>query len=80
MTRTETLRTAAHQCIRDATDWCLVLCERCGSEGRIYAALPRAHYAEPSEEDLGECGECEGTGYAFVECEPIEMEDLDEAA
>jgi hypothetical protein len=51
-------------------DYRLVLCETCGSEGRIYRGL----YED--ERDCGPCPACEGTGGEIVEVEPIEMEDL----
>ena len=59
-------------------DFRLELCEHCGSEGRIYRAVQGSQYAEPSEEDLGPCGECDGTGLVYVECEPVTLEDLDD--
>ena len=49
----------------------IVLCEACGSEGRIY----RGQYED--ERDCGECPICEGTGSAVIEVEPVEIEDLD---
>lgn len=61
----------------------LVLCETCGSEGRIIVrcmayepgcATPHHH----GERDEGECPDCEGTGYALIEGEPITLEDLEE--
>ena len=57
-------------------DHCLVLCERCGSEGRIYRTV-RPRWSEPYDEDLGPCGECSGTGRAWMKAEPITLEDLD---
>ena len=47
-----------------------VLCESCGSEGRIYCG----QYED--ERDCGPCSICEGTGMMEIEVEPIEMEDL----
>jgi hypothetical protein len=48
-----------------------VLCETCGSEGRIY----RQHACNPYEEaDHGECPECRGTGLALIEVCPVDME------
>lgn len=48
----------------------IVLCECCGSEGRIY----RGRYED--ERDCGQCPACKGTGYEVIETEPIELEDL----
>lgn len=50
----------------------LVLCEACGSEGRILICD-----GGPDERDHGECPACNGTGRELVEVEPIEMDDLD---
>lgn len=52
-----------------------VLCERCGSEGRIYSES-RSPGREPVEVDHGPCGACDGTGREPIEVEPITMEDL----
>lgn len=49
----------------------LVLCEACGSEGRILTSD-----GGPYDTDNGECPICKGRGDLFVECEPITMEDL----
>ena len=49
----------------------ITLCESCGSEGRIYRGL----YED--ERDCGPCPYCEGTGFAVVETEPIEEDDLE---
>ncbi len=56
-----------------STDTLLVLCEACGSEGRIY----RGHSNDPEPRDCGPCEVCNGTGKAEVECEPITIDDLD---
>jgi hypothetical protein len=53
-----------HDCAR------IVLCEACGSEGRIYTSR-----GGPDDYDNGPCPECEGTGYAVVPVEPITEED-----
>lgn len=53
----------------------LVLCEACGSEGRILTANGN----DPDHTDLGECPWCSGTGGELVECEPITLEDLEDA-
>lgn len=58
----------------------LVLCETCGSEGRLYydGGVRLMWYGlEPVEIDGGECPECEGSGQLLVEVFPIELEDLD---
>lgn len=49
----------------------IVLCEHCGSEGRIY----RGHANDPNPRDDGPCPVCEGTGYEVVTTEPITMEE-----
>lgn len=54
-----------------------VLCEACGSEGRIYSES-RPRWGEPTTIDHGPCGCCEGTGIACVEVEPVTLEDLDQ--
>lgn len=48
-----------------------VLCEVCGSEGRIYTSR-----GGPDEYDNGPCPECEGTGIALVETEPVTEQEL----
>lgn len=53
-------------------DFRLVLCEHCGSEGRIYSGHPN----DPYPRDEGPCSVCEGTGMELVEVEPITLEDL----
>lgn len=52
----------------------LVLCEACGSEGRILTA----HGNDPHSTDNGECSVCKGTGLALVECDPVTLEDLED--
>ena len=55
----------------------IVLCEACGSEGRIL----RAEYStDPNPRDCGPCPYCKGTGGEIIETQPIEMEDLEEMA
>jgi hypothetical protein len=49
----------------------IVLCEACGSEGRIY----RGWYED--ERDCGPCPYCDGTGGEVIETQPIDLEDLD---
>lgn len=51
-----------------------VLCEACGSEGRILSS--RYGGNDPDTIDCGPCPVCEGTGSMEIEVEPIEMEDL----
>lgn len=53
-----------------ATDYRVVLCEACGSEGRVY----RGRFDD--EWDCGPCECCEGTGGEVIRVWPIEMEDL----
>lgn len=64
------------------TDFRLVLCENCGSEGRLYRRCmvyePGCAFAHEDQEDAGECPECKGTGRALVEVEPITIEDLED--
>lgn len=52
-------------------DFRIVLCDTCGSEGRIYRGL----YED--ERDCGPCPVCEGTGSEVIEVEPVELEDLE---
>lgn len=52
----------------------LVLCEACGSEGRLLTARGN----DPDYTDNGKCPYCDGTGLALVESEPIALEDLEE--
>lgn len=57
----------------------IVWCETCGSEGRIYRQATyhsSAHIGAPNEIDCGECPDCEGTGGALIEVEPIDQDDL----
>lgn len=61
------------------TEFRIVPCDVCGTEGRI------AHFTGwrirpwgPEETGWEEpCAECEGTGGMLIEVEPIELEDLD---
>lgn len=53
------------------TDWRIVLCEHCQSEGRILRSN-----GGPDDIDCGECPVCEGTGSEIIEVQPIEMEDM----
>lgn len=48
-----------------------VLCERCGSEGRLYSG----HSNDPNPRDVGRCSDCDETGYAEVPVEPMTMEE-----
>lgn len=64
----------------DSTDFRVVPCEACGSEGRLYERhtwYDREYGYQDGEEDTGPCPYCEGTGGELIEVEPIEMEDLD---
>lgn len=58
------------------TDVRLVLCEHCGSEGRIIRTRS-GHPNDPETIDCGPCPECGGTGRMLIEVSPIELEDLD---
>lgn len=49
----------------------LVLCDHCGSEGRLYHGHPN----DPNPRDVGPCPVCEGTGMMLVETEPLTMEE-----
>jgi hypothetical protein len=51
----------------------LILCQNCGSEGRIFVGPPN----DPHPRDIGECPVCEGTGYEIILAESVDMEDLD---
>lgn len=59
----------------------IVLCQACGSEGRVYVTgYDHGSWNEPPhwyERDTGPCPYCEGTGGEIIETEPIEMEDLE---
>ena len=62
-----------------AEDLRVVPCETCGTEGRIIRQAlyhSSAHVGAPDEIDYGECPDCDGTGGALVEVEPIEEDDL----
>jgi hypothetical protein len=57
----------------------IVLCEACGSEGRIYhPAYTCDNYGNPMEYEEP-CPYCEGTGGVLIEVQPIEAEDFAEA-
>lgn len=59
----------------------IVLCEVCGSEGRIYVLDYGADDMSGwGERDTGPCPWCEGTGGEIIETQPIEEGDLDECA
>jgi len=59
-------------------DTIFVLCEACGSEGRIIvsAGYDRETGA-PLERDQGPCEYCEGTGIETIEGEPIDEDDIE---
>ena len=52
----------------------IVLCETCGSEGRLFS-----NDGGPHDTDGGPCPWCEGTGGEIIETYQIELEDLEEA-
>lgn len=55
----------------------VILCEACGSEGRIrWGSRQFDNYGNEMEHDEP-CPYCEGTGGEIIETQPIEMEDLD---
>jgi hypothetical protein len=55
----------------DTSDIRFVLCDACGSEGRILTSN-----GGPDEIDHGPCPYCAGTGREEIKVEPIGMEDL----
>ena len=58
----------------------VVLCEACGSEGRIYVKdwdYDRESGDYYGERDTGPCPWCEGTGGEIILTQPITLEDLD---
>jgi hypothetical protein len=62
------------------TDYRIVGCEACGTDGRLYV-LDYCHGSrnEPphwGDRDDGPCPYCEGTGGEIIEVEPIGIEDL----
>jgi len=52
----------------------IVLCEACGSEGRILSCD-----GGPYDTDGGPCPYCEGTGGELIKVQPITEEDFTEA-
>lgn len=52
----------------------IVLCEACGSEGRLLTSD-----GGPYEIDHGPCPWCEATGMAVIETAPIELDDMEDA-
>src|SRR5262245_48683857 len=60
--------------VRDLSDGMIVLCEACGSEGRIYSGHPD----DPNPTDCGPCPVCDGTGEAVIKAFPCDETDLDE--
>lgn len=50
----------------------LQLCERCGSEGRLYGGHPN----DPDPRDEGECLTCEGAGELLFTTEPVTEEEV----
>jgi hypothetical protein len=57
------------------TDMRLVLCEYCGSEGRLYTS--RYGGNDPDVWPIGDCPVCEGTCFVIIETEPVELSDLE---
>lgn len=57
------------------TDYRIIPCEYCGSEGRIL----RGHPNDPYPRDCGPCPVCEGTGSEVIEVEPLTMDEALEA-
>lgn len=55
------------------TDFRLVLCPTCGSEG----VLIFAYRNDPDNERYEDCPECHGACDTLIQVEPIEIEDLD---
>lgn len=63
---------------RDPNDVRIVLCEACGSEGRIYHWTGRYdNYGNPMEYEEP-CPYCDGTGGELIGVQPIELEDMEE--
>lgn len=62
------------------TDVRIVLCEVCGSEGRIYT--PSYCFDEYGNhmDYVHDCPWCEATGGELIKVYPIEMDDLDAMA
>jgi hypothetical protein len=58
----------------------VVLCETCGSEGRIYVTCtdysPHWGYTQ-GQVDIGRCEACEGTGGELIGVAPIDEDDLE---
>ena len=52
----------------------IVLCEACSSEGRLLT-----NNGGPYDTDHGPCPCCSATGYAVIETEPVDLEDLEVA-
>lgn len=64
-----------HNNIADASersDVRVVLCDACGSEGRVLRSN-----GGPYDIDCGECPECRGVGSVIIETQSIEISDLD---
>jgi hypothetical protein len=63
----------------DVCDWRIVMCEACGSEGRIYEPMwtyERDCGPHLDDVDVGPCPYCDGTGGEIIATQPIEFEDL----
>jgi DnaJ-class molecular chaperone len=59
--------------LRNVDDVRLVLCDECGSEGRI---ITMRGNDPDSETDHGPCTRCDGTGRMLVEVVPVTEGDL----
>ena len=62
----------------DHGPWRVVLCEACGSEGRLYVTDYDSSQGCWGERDIGPCPYFEGTGGEIIAVQPIDMEDLDQ--
>lgn len=64
-------------------DHILVICEYCGGEGRLYRSCfvyeRGCGFSHPDVEDDGKCPDCEGTGHALIEGDPITLDDFEDA-
>ena len=55
----------------------IVLCDHCGSEGRVRTGFYSHDQYGNEMLDERECPSCEGTGGEIIETQPIDMRDLD---
>ncbi|MGY3609892.1 MULTISPECIES: hypothetical protein [unclassified Bradyrhizobium] len=56
----------------------VVLCEACGSEGRLFTLTHISREDGQWDGHSEPCPWCEGTGGEVIETQPIDMEDLEE--